>query len=747
MNLDIDRLRRQPVLWVLAALAFLVFFANPSTGWCQEATAGITGSVTDPSGAAIAGAKVTAKDMAQGTVWPTQTNTAGIYDLPRLPVGTYSLTIEANGFQSQARSNITLELNQKARVDAQMTLGSVSQTVEVTGAPPLLQTQNTQVGTIINSMTTTTLPLATRNYIQLTLLVPGSTNPNPQTMMSGDQTANAGRPYINGNREQANNFLLDGADNNQVSDNMVGYVPSVDAIQEFNMITANASAEFGNFMGGIVNATIKSGTDSYHGDAFEFVRNDAFNAAQWSQNLAGAPKSSLRWNMFGGSMGGPIKKDKLFFFADYQGQRFDTPASVNGFSVFTAADRHGDFSQLCSGGFSAAGICQKGIQLYNPNSVANGQRQPFLNNRIPITMIDPVAAKLLASPLYPAPINGNLTNNQFNATSSSTDGDQGDIKIDYNASQKDHISGRFSESRNDLPLINSQPLLFNSFQHTPTFNSVIDWTRSISPSLVNEARVAVNRVKVDNGGDPGNAGNVADQFGIANGNATGPGLMALNFSGGFAQDVGNSNMGTQQEFHDTVFQGEDNLIITHGRHILHTGFQIFHDRLNQYYSGNNGRTGLMDFDGHFTSGPNPLSAGGATVGTGVTSGVGEADFFLGMPDTLGLGVIGGTWGQRSNIIAGYLQDDWRTTDNLTLNLGLRYEDHTPWVEVHNRQANFGLFNGTEYLAGQGNCGYSNCRALYNNYNLGADFQPRLGFAWTPKSLGGNTVLRGAYTIS
>src|SRR5581483_7224748 len=230
----------------------------------------------------------------------------------------------------------------------------------------------------IDSRTNTQLPLATRNYVQLTLLAPGSVHPNPQNFENGQTTGNGARPYINGNREQANNFILDGVDNNQASDNLVGYAPSPDAIQEFNLISQNASAEFGNFMGGIVSASIKAGSNGFHGDVFEFFRNDKLNANQWSNNLAGSdpvtgkpvrPRALLRWNEFGGTLGGPIKKDKLFFFVDYQGERFDTPSSSSAFTVLTAKERAGDFSELLS----------QGIHIQNPK--ANGPA--FVNNVIP----------------------------------------------------------------------------------------------------------------------------------------------------------------------------------------------------------------------------------------------------------------------------------------------------------------------------------------------------------------------------
>ena len=297
------------------------------SAWSQEVTAAITGSVVDPTGASIVGATITAKDTERETAYTVQTNSAGVFHIPRLPVGTYELKVGAPGFQTAIYRSITLVLNQTARVDFQLKIGQATETVDVTSTPPLLHTDTTQLSTVIDSHTNVDLPLLSRNYIQLALLAPGSVHPDPQTLTSGDGPSGAGRPYINGNREQANNFLLDGMDNNQVSDNLVGFSPSVDAIQEFSLITQNASAEFGNFQGGIVSASIKSGTNSYHGNVFEFFRNDVLNANNWANNFQGLPKPALRWNMFGATFGGPIVKNKLFFFVDYQGQRFDHPSS------------------------------------------------------------------------------------------------------------------------------------------------------------------------------------------------------------------------------------------------------------------------------------------------------------------------------------------------------------------------------------------------------------------------------------
>src|SRR5215470_3440900 len=331
---------------------FAVSFMATRTAYAQEVTATIVGTVTDPSGAPIKNATVTATDSQRGTVFTGQTNDAGSYNLPRLPVGNFAVKVEATGFDTALRPPFDLVLNQTARVDVQMKVGSVSQTVEVTGTAPVLQTETTQVSTIIDSKTNDELPLATRNYVELTLLAPGSVSPDPANFNNGDNTASGARPYINGNREQANNFILDGMDNNQVSDNLLGYTPAPDAIQEFNLITNNASAEFGNFQGGIVSASIKSGTNGFHGDLWEYFRNDKLNSNRWENRFKGQPRPLLRWNMFGGTVGGPILKNKLFFFFDYQGQRFDHPTSTTFINVFTAAERGGDFGDICANGFA-----------------------------------------------------------------------------------------------------------------------------------------------------------------------------------------------------------------------------------------------------------------------------------------------------------------------------------------------------------------------------------------------------------
>src|SRR5438552_2855852 len=377
---------QRSISFAVVLLLFVAMLGSLAPLSAQEITAAIVGTVTDPSGAPINGAGVTATDTERGTVWTAKTNDAGVYNLPRVPVGNYTVKVSAPGFQTAVHPPFTLVLNQTAPIDVQMKMGKVTETVEVTSTAPILQTETTQVSNIIDSATNDRLPLATRNYVQLTLLAPGSVSPDPANFNNGDNTANGARPYINGNREQANNFILDGMDNNQVSDNLLGYTPAPDAIQEFNLITNNASAEFGNFQGGIVSATIKSGTNGFHGDLWEYFRNDKLNSNRWEKRFNGLPRPLLRWNMFGGTVGGPIVKNKLFFFFDYQGQRFDHPSTTQPINVFTTAERSGDLGDICACGL-AGGICNDATQqLYDP---FNGNA-PYANNVI-THPIDPVA--------------------------------------------------------------------------------------------------------------------------------------------------------------------------------------------------------------------------------------------------------------------------------------------------------------------------------------------------------------------
>ncbi len=733
--------------WVVVSLALA--FSGAQRVVAQEVTATVTGTVTDTSGAAVVGAVVNVKSVERGIVYSATTNDVGLYRVPQLPIGNYEVRVEKAGFSSVAYPAFTLSLNQVARIDIEMKVGQVSETVEVTGAAPILKTESTQVDTIIDAATNDALPLATRNYVELTLLSPGAVSPDPSSFNNGDNVASGGRPFINGNREQANNFLLDGMDNNQVSDNLLGYTPSPDAIQEFNSITNNAPAEFGNFMGGIVSATIKSGTNGFHGDVWEFFRNDKLNANQWENkinpNSPAIARAPLRWNMFGGTLGGPILKNKLFFFVDYQGQRFDHPPAGSFISVYTPAEQAGDFSALLT--------AKTPIQLYNPCQGTTGQngtacvaattRTPFPGNIIPASMISPVASALFASSFYPKAINNNLTNNALQLKSNALNADQGDIKVDYRLSSKDTISGRFTRAYQTDPSTNSQLLFGNGESTAPIWSVVGDWTRSVRNNLINDARFGWNHITLNTGSTfDASVGAFGQTIGIPNSNPAGlVGLLGLDFGGGTPTSPGNgtlTNIGNSlvtQSFDSKVWQGNDSITWIRGHHTLKFGGEYMYDKITVFYSGNSGELGGMVFGPNFTaSSPTaPLK----------NTGEGMADFFLGLPTAFGRGLTTGGWQQTSSVISGYGQDTWRVSDHLTLTLGLRYEAHTPWVETHNQQDNFDPVSGKLLTAGQGGAS----RSLYSGVYGGKAFQPRLGFAWTPGRFNGHTVVRGAFTVS
>jgi hypothetical protein len=748
----------------LCLLLFMSFAGFLTPAWSQDVTAGIVGTVTDPSGAPIQGAAVAATDIERGTIWNADTNGAGAYSMLRLPIGTYTLKVTKEGFQTAARAAFTLELNQTAKVDVQLQVGKVTETVEVSGAAPVLQTEDAKVGTVMDANSIDNLALEARNYVQLTLLTPGSISVSTDSMnnVGASNTAEeGGRPYINGNREQSNNFLLDGVDNNQASDNIIGYTPSPDAIGEFNLITQNASAEFGNFNGGIVNATIKSGTNQFHGDVFEFFRNDYFNANKWENGLgygttAGVlPTPKLRWNIFGGTLGGPIIKNKLFFFGDYQGGRLDFPSTSGFITVLTAAEAGGNFSAL-------------GAQLYNPCAAGTGgtsgtacsilapsARAAFSGNIIPAANIDPAFTSLVTSSLYPTSIatlpNGfgraiNTTSDQFNS-------DQGDIKVDYIISNKDHLFARYSKGDQYDPANNSVALLGNTVNEAYIDNGTVNWSHTFTPNLMNEARFGKNYIRLPHGLTTfaSGVGQLGNTIGITNGNPNGiDGLPEMGFGGGSITDINPgsalTNIGSAsvvEKFSSTITQFDDVLIYTRGRHVFKTGYQMNRYNINVFYSGNGGELGAEIFG---------LGPGGNYSGNG-TGGDPSADWALGLPQDVGRGTSSGGWHQRDWLFAGFAQDDWRATDRLTLNIGLRYEARTPWVELNNRQVGVNWLTGALEFVGNtpvptgvvGSNGFS--RGIYNaNYGL-PDFQPRFGFAWSPAFGDNKTVIRGAYTLS
>jgi hypothetical protein len=697
--------KRQSGVWVLIAFVLAVCCCGLSVR-AQDVTATINGTVTDPADRVIPNADVKATDLDRGTVFSVRTNESGFYSLTHLPVGRYEVRVKAPGFEVAVESSIELQLNQVSAVNVRLVIGSESQTVQVTTAAPLLQTDTTDVGTVIDARTNVSLPLASRNYLQLTLTTPGVVSPQPSGFGNGQNAGQVARPEINGNRFTANSYLLDGMDNNDAGSNYVVYSPQPDAIEEFRVITQNAPADFGSYMGGIISATIKEGTNKYHGTVFEFFRNDKLNANQWMNKLNPASpvaRQKIRWNEFGGTIGGPIMKDKLFFFADYEAERFDFPSTASLITVFTAAERTGNISQLVAAG----------KKIVDPNT-----GQPFLNNQIPTNELSKAAQAILNSSLYPTPINSSLQNNAYNTSATKTDDDQGDGRLDYAATENDHFMGRFSYNNLNNPALNSVAYLYNASNVVTSWNFVTGYTRTISSSIANDVRLGVNYVEVGQNHISANfAGSAGSLFGIPG--LTSSFLPAMSFSGGYVSTIGTKATVTNN--YDTSIQYSDVLSWVHGKHSTRFGFQGWRIRTTELFNGSNGQSGSFSFSSLYSGSP-------------------EVNFLLGLPTQIGAGNPGGEWEQNNNIFAGFVQDDWKLTDKLTFNLGLRYENHTPFVEAHNKEDNWDPQTGNFELPGQN----GNSNALYNSYNGYGNFQPRLGVAY---QLEPKTTVRASYGLS
>jgi len=736
-------------------LSLILVFALSLPVFAQTQTGAINGTVTDTTGAVVSGAAVTAVDVDRHTKFPTTTDNAGLYNIPRLPIGRYEIEVAKAGFKTTKQAAFTLQLNQVAEVNVSLQAGAQGTVVEVEGTTPLLQTGTEELSTVIDAHATENIPLPTRNYGELTMLSPGAVNPNPGSFTGPQATFQSGRPYLNGNREQANNYILDGMDNSEHDNNDVAYAPSVDAIQEFNLITQNAPADFGNYLGGVINVSLKSGTNQYHGDAFWFLRNTILNANDWQNNLSGQNNSGdeivhrndVHWNVFGGTLGGPIIKDKLFFFIDYQGSMFHTGAGATQ-SVLNAAERGGNFGDFCPAGFTA-GICNStagaNTQLYQPGvGVLPTARTAYANNVIPSGQLSPAAVALVNSTFYPSPVTiGANTHGLPVHIATQNNGNQGDVKIDWHPSTKDSVVFRASIMKQDNPTTPSYllaPSGVTDFQY-PLQNFVVDWTRTLTSSLVNDARVGVSHFPINqNFVEPG-GNNFPALFGIGSPSNLMPGFnsgalggnQTFYLGGGF--NLGN-NAGALNKFGDSELEVQDALTWTHGKHEVHFGGQFIYYKDIYFYPGNEGVAGEFDF------GPVYTSNGAAG------SGAGEADFMLGLPNAVGIGQncptcasgVQTTRHVQNHMLAFYGQDNFRVTSKLTVNLGLRFENTTPRAFYDNTAVNWTVFGGTPEISGT----TTHDQALYDNYLGIADLQPRIGFAWQAVK---NTVVRGAFGIS
>jgi len=684
------------------ALLFLALAGLlPVNAFAQTGAASLTGIVTDQSGAAVPGATVTATNQATNVTYTAISNETGNYTVTSLPVGTYVLKTELAGFKTAATRPIDVEAKQILRFDFKLELGAIEETVQVVGQSPLLQTESVTVGEVISGRTVTELPLNGRNTGQLSLLLPGTVTVNPGSF-TAVRNFGGGRPYVNGNREQTNNYTFDGIDMNESIDNLVAYQPSPDALAEISVETNNYAADVGNVAGAVISNVMKSGSNVVRGNVFEFYRNSDFDANTWDNNRSSAPKAERTQHIFGGTFGGPLKKDKWFVFGDYQGTRFNAPGSETA-SVAPDEWRRGDFSGVTT-------------IIRDPRTGL-----PFPGNQIPAARISPVARAILSNTsLYPSPNRnvGSVSGNYVGDALTTTRAHQGDVRIDWNATAKDKVFGRLSiseyDSRND-----KRPfaLLLGSLTDSPFRNVAFNWNRIFSNALVNEALVGFNQITiVTKALDWAGVGNANATFGIAGGQPI-AGLSQLTLNSGLSTiGAGASDTDTL----DRTYQFSDKVTWIKGDHTLKIGGQLLHYAQQRFYAGNNGLLGIFTYGGAFTGFP-------------------FSDFLLDQVATKGRGSAAEPWTHLHNRVALFAQDDYKVTQALTLNLGMRWAYTQPVVEKDNRQANFSLTNGQEIVASSGDL---TSRALYNPYYKG--FEPRVGLALRA---GDRWVLRGGYGIS
>jgi hypothetical protein len=693
--------RSRAVAGFSLALVLGLIVGSNDTAFAQTGAASITGLLTDQSGAAAPGVTVTATNQATNVPYTAVSNDAGSFTITSVPVGTYVVKAELSGFKTPTTKPIKLEAKQIARIDFRLEVGSLEDTVEVTAEAAVLQTESATVGEVISGETLQSLPLNGRNAGQLALLVPGALTVNPRGFTTiGSVTLS--RPFVNGNREQTNNYLMDGLDVNETIDNRISYQPSPDALAEMSVETNNYAADVGNVAGAVISNVLKSGANNLRGNVFEFYRNSDFDANTWENNRSGAPRQERKQHIFGATLGGPIVKDKLFFFANYQGSRHDAPGSMTA-SVAPEAWRRGDLSSVTA-------------RIIDP---LTGQQFP--NNQIPLSRISPIARAILGNTTnYPLPnrsVTG-VTGNFVGATLFTARAHQGDLRLDWNASPNDKLFGRFSfatykDQREEQPF----PIFLGSLNDQPFRNLGLNWNHVFGPSVINELLVGYSKTTV--------IADTLDWAGVGTGNATYgiaggqpiDGLSQIQWGSGLTQP---GAIATDSDTLAKTYQLNEKLTLLRGRHALKIGGQFLRYDQRRFYAGNNGLLGFINYSGAFT-------------------GFAFSDFLLDQVAGKGRGSQSEAWTHLQNRISLFVQDDFKVKPNLTLNLGMRWAYTSPLVEKDNRQSNFDLHTGLQTFAKDGSI---EDRALYAPYYKG--FEPRLGFAWHQSE---RWVFRGGYGIS
>ena len=679
----------------------------------QQDAGAIVGTATDPAGAVIPGITVSVINTATNMTTTLTTDQNGDYTAIALKIGTYRVEAQGPGFKKSVQDNIELRVQDRLRVDLRMQVGDVTEIVEVAGISPLLQTQTSSVGQVMETKTITDLPLNGRSYLQLIVLAPGAFIPQRMNTIWSDQFV-----AINGNRAMQNTFLLDGVNNNTSDNSNPAIIPPPDAIAEFKVQTNAMAAEFGRSAGGAINVTIKSGSNQFHGDLFEFMRHQALDANAFFNS--GRAKPHFRENQFGGILGGPIKRDHTFFFVDYQGTRLRN-GHTDLVTVPTPAERVGDFSG------DASRIYDPLTSRPNPAG-AGFIRDPFPGNMIPDARISPVGRKVIA--LYPLPqIPVVHVNNFIGDGVQRSDTDAFDARVDHQISAKDSLFGRVSFAQADhinpgsLVTVASANSRFPSNGSTPGRGAALGYTHIFSPQFINEFRAGFARLAwLGQVWDPTQRG--ADVLGIPGVPQTAQTYGLPNFNIAGDEFLGDQGL-LPVKRGKNVFNFLDNVSFTRGRHAFKSGVDLRRTQFNINQPG--GPRGQFTFNGVFSRLPS------APAGTGM----GAADLLLGYADVANIS-NSVTVGIRIHAYSGFFMDDWKVNNRLTLNLGIRYDVVTPPVEVRDRQLTFDFAKNQVVFAKPG----SYRDRAFTDVKTDS-FAPRIGLAYsvTPK-----LVVRGGYGI-
>lgn len=734
------------------AIVFSWLLCAPFVAAQQGAVGTIVGSITDPSGSAVPGASVTATNEGTQFSRAVVTDNKGTYQIPLLNPGSYTVRAEKQGFATAVSKQVVVQVNQSTRADFQVKLGTVTETVEVKSEVPLLQTTNATVGHVISTQTVSTLPLNGRDFLSLATLTPGAAvqeGNSGRTAQTG-KYAGANQPVIAGNRQDSSTITLDGFLDARPYDVTPVVRPTIDAIQEFKIEDSNFTAEEGRNPAAVTIVT-KSGTNALHGAAWDFLRNDVFDARQYFDKTV-AP---LRRNQFGALLSGPVViphiyngKNKTFFMFDWESARFRIGTTESG-NYLNPAFLRGDFSSLTD-------TLGNKIQLYNPftTNAATGQRQPFVNNQIPLNLFDPVALKM--AQMFEATPNTPGFPNTVATIVSPEDNNQYTGRIDHQFG-KNSLMGRFSYVHDNEHDISLQPW-GGQYGINTDIQTGIRWTRAIRPTLLNEARIGflTGRTYLEQEAVQANK-NLNAESGIKNITFFPP----FSYSVPLVSCVGSlySCPAGGQSFKEisNVLEYGDTLTWVHGSHNTAFGTTIYRSR-NVWASG--GATGNYVFNGQYTAQQGPGFV--AVPGTGDS----VADFLLGQTVFAGVTSAGGNGDYLDTYYSIFAQDGWRVTPNLTLNLGVNWQYSGPYMEKYGRET-FPDFSAQAKSMGGRQLNNCNPQYAYNpvynpgnnfgtiidpalcikDFGKGAreyyDFQPRLGLAYRVRA---NTVVRTGFGL-